>query len=139
MQWASLISSVQQLTPQRLQGRLMGAVESLGAICPAIGFALGGAIAVLGSPRTAFLVAGVGATLSTAAFLRLHIVSARADGDRSPRSDVGAARREEADARAEAADRARGGRWRASAPATPVSRRLAPFGMLTRVHARASP
>lgn len=73
VQWASLISSVQRLTPQDLQGRMMGAVESVGAIAPAVGFSLGGAIAALSSPRTAFLVAGIGATLSTAGFLRLHI------------------------------------------------------------------
>jgi MFS family permease len=73
VQWASLISSVQKLTPQGLQGRIMGAVESVGAIAPALGFSLGGALAALSSPRTAFFVAGVGATLSTVAFLRIQI------------------------------------------------------------------
>jgi hypothetical protein len=77
VQWASMISAVQRLTPQRLQGRLMGAVESLGAICPAIGFSLGGAITVLSSPRDAFLVAGIGATVGTAAFVRLGLSSPR--------------------------------------------------------------
>ncbi|HEY4896426.1 MAG TPA: MFS transporter [Solirubrobacteraceae bacterium] len=71
VQWASLISAVQKLTPQPLHGRLMGAVESLGAICPAIGFSAGGAIAVIASPRVAFLVAGIGASVCTIAFLRL--------------------------------------------------------------------
>jgi MFS family permease len=75
VQWASLISSVQRLTPQDLQGRMMGAVESIGAIAPAVGFSLGGAVTALSSPRDAFLVAGIGATLSTFAFLRLHIGS----------------------------------------------------------------
>jgi MFS family permease len=75
VQWASMISAVQRLTPQRLHGRLMGAVESLGAICPAIGFSLGGAIAVLSSPRGAFLVAGIGATVGTVAFVRLALRS----------------------------------------------------------------
>ncbi len=73
VQWAALISAVQRLTPQHLQGRLMGAVESLGAICPAVGFVLGSAITVLSSPRTAFLVAGVGASLCTIAFMRLRL------------------------------------------------------------------
>jgi len=77
VQWASLISAVQRLTPQRLHGRLMGAVESLGAICPAVGFSLGGAIAAIGSPRVAFLVAGIGATLSTTAFVRLPLAPAQ--------------------------------------------------------------
>lgn len=73
VQWASLISAVQRLTPQRLQGRLMGAVESIGAVCPAVGLSLGGALVVLSSPRVAFLVAGLGATATTAAFLRLFL------------------------------------------------------------------
>jgi hypothetical protein len=51
----------------------MGAVESLGAICPAVGFSVGGIIATLSSPRDAFLVAGLGATMSTAAFVRLPL------------------------------------------------------------------
>jgi predicted MFS family arabinose efflux permease len=73
VQWAALISAVQRLTPESLHGRMMGAVESLGAICPGIGLSLGGAIAALSSPRAAFLVAGVGASLSTIAFVRLPL------------------------------------------------------------------
>jgi MFS family permease len=73
VQWASLIGAVQRLTPQRLQGRLMGAVESLGALCPALGLSLGGALVALSSPRGAFLVAGLGATATTAMFLRLSL------------------------------------------------------------------
>jgi MFS family permease len=73
VQWAALISAVQRLTPERLHAQLMGAVESIGAISPGIGFALGGGIAALGSPRTALLVAGVGATASTIAFVRLPL------------------------------------------------------------------
>jgi MFS family permease len=84
VQWASLISAVQKLTPQDLQGRMMGAVESVGAVAPAIGFSLGGAITVLSSPRGAFLVAGVGATLSTAAFLRIHIGARPSEAPHAP-------------------------------------------------------
>lgn len=73
IQWPSLISAVQQLTPGPLQGRLMSAVGSLNALCPAIGFALGGSIAALSSPRVAMAVAGTVATLATIAFLRLPI------------------------------------------------------------------
>ncbi len=71
LQWPSLISVVQQLTPPQLHGRLMGAVESLGALCLALGLLLGGALVALSSPRAAFLVVGLGATATTAAFLRL--------------------------------------------------------------------
>jgi predicted MFS family arabinose efflux permease len=73
VQWAALISTVQRLTPQSLQGQMMGAVESLNAICPAIGLALGGALVALSSPRGALLVVGLGATLSTVAFMRLPL------------------------------------------------------------------
>jgi hypothetical protein len=48
-------------------------VESLGAISPGVGLLLGGAIAALSSPRSAFLVAGLGAALSTIAFARLPL------------------------------------------------------------------
>jgi Transmembrane secretion effector len=71
LQWPSLISVVQRLTPQGLHGRLMGAVESLGALSLAIGLPLGGTLVAVSSPRIAFLVVGVGAAASTAAFLRL--------------------------------------------------------------------
>ena len=52
---------------------MMGAVESIGAISPGFGFALGGVIAAAGSPRTALLIAGVGATTCTIAFVRLPL------------------------------------------------------------------
>jgi hypothetical protein len=71
VQWASLISAVQRLTPQSLQGRLMGAVESLGALCPAIGLTLGGALVALSSPRGAFVVVGLGAIATTGGFFIL--------------------------------------------------------------------
>jgi Major Facilitator Superfamily len=71
----ALISTVQQLTPEKLHGRLMGAVESLGALAIAVGLPLGGALVALSSPRTAFLVVGVGAMLSAVAFLRLSLRS----------------------------------------------------------------
>jgi MFS family permease len=73
VQWAALISAVQRITPQALHGQMMGAVESIGAISPGVGFVLGSAIVALSSPRTAFLVAGIGASLSTVAFVRLRL------------------------------------------------------------------
>ncbi|HEY2719981.1 MAG TPA: MFS transporter [Solirubrobacteraceae bacterium] len=77
LQWPSLISLVQRLTPPALLGRLMGAVESLGALCLAFGLLLGGGLAALSSPRIAFLVVGLGAIATTAVFLRI-----------TPRSDA---------------------------------------------------
>ncbi len=73
VQWAPLVSAVQLLTPQALQGRVMGAVESIGALCPAVGLSLGGALVALSSPRTAFLAVGLGAALTTVAFVRVPL------------------------------------------------------------------
>ena len=71
VEWASLISLVQRLTPQPLHGRLMGAVESLGALWLAVGLPLGGALVALSSPRAAFLVVGLGATAASVALFRV--------------------------------------------------------------------
>jgi MFS family permease len=68
VQWASLIGTVQLLTPERLHGRLMGAVESIGALCPLIGLPLSGLVMALSSPRFAFLLFGVAVTLTTLGF-----------------------------------------------------------------------
>lgn len=79
MQWIALITSVQEESPTGLQGRLMGLVESMGALCPAVGFSAGAAIAALSSPRTTFVVAGAGAALATCAF---GLLTARGYGAR---------------------------------------------------------
>jgi hypothetical protein len=79
VQWAPLVSAVQRLTPQALQGRVMGALEAIGALTPAIGLLAGGALVELASPRTAFLVVGIGAALTTFAFARVPL-----DGSSEP-------------------------------------------------------
>ena len=79
MQWAALISAVQRITPDQMQGRLMGAVESLGAIFPAFGYVLGSVITLAASPRIALLVAGVGVSICTIAFLRIPLDAKDAD------------------------------------------------------------
>jgi hypothetical protein len=73
IQWASLISALQQFTPAALLGRLMSAVEGIGALCPAIGFVLGGVVTQLSSPRAAFLVAGLVVTGATGVFYRMSV------------------------------------------------------------------
>ncbi len=72
LQWAPLISAVQRLTPAPLRGRVMGALESIGALFPAIGLAMGGAIVALSSARVGFLVLGIGGVLVTVLFARVH-------------------------------------------------------------------
>ncbi|MBA3809869.1 MAG: MFS transporter [Solirubrobacterales bacterium] len=94
MQWAALISAVQRLTPEKLLGQMMGAVESIGAIAPGVGFALGSGIVALSSPRVAFLVAGIGASLTTLAFVRLRLgghaqpAGTKPDADAAPPAAV---------------------------------------------------
>lgn len=83
MQWAPLVSAIQLLTPSHLHGRVMGAMESLGAISPAIGLSLGGALVAITSARTAFLVVGLGAALATLAFMRIPI-EAEATAESTP-------------------------------------------------------
>lgn len=80
VQWASLIGAVQRLTPPHLHGRLMGTVESIGAMCPLIGLPLSGLVLTLGSPRIAFLVFGLAAAAATVGFLRLWMGWRTADG-----------------------------------------------------------
>jgi len=87
MQWTSLISLVQRVTPENLHGRLMGAVESLGALCRAIGLPLGGVLVTLSSPRVAFLIVGLGAMLTIGALLGL---SRRTLKEGGPEDDTGA-------------------------------------------------
>jgi MFS family permease len=75
VQYAPVISALQQLTPTALRGRVMGLLESISAITPAIGLTLGGALVALGSPRFAFTVVGAGATLTALAFARIRLGS----------------------------------------------------------------
>ncbi len=60
VQWVTAISAVQELTAETMQARVMSVLESIGAAMPGVGFALGGLIATLVSPRMTFLVAGAG-------------------------------------------------------------------------------
>ena len=80
LQWPSLISVVQQLTPRDLHGRLMAAVESLAALCLAVGLMLGGGLVSLSSPRVAFILVGSGAIVTTGALLALASRALRTAG-----------------------------------------------------------
>src|SRR3954462_14903919 len=60
VQWVATISAVQELTAERMQARVMSVLESIGAAMPGVGFAEGGVVAALVSPRKTFLAAGSG-------------------------------------------------------------------------------
>jgi MFS family permease len=60
VQWVGVISAVQELTGSSMQARVLGVLESVAAAMPGVGFAVGGLIAAVSSPRVTFLVAGLG-------------------------------------------------------------------------------
>jgi len=60
VQWVSTISAVQEMTVAGMQARVMSVLESIGAAMPGLGFIIGGVIAATATPRTAFLIAGIG-------------------------------------------------------------------------------
>jgi MFS family permease len=81
VQWVAAISAVQELTPQAMQARVIGVLESIGAAMPGVGFLLGGAIAAARSPRATFLVAGAGV-------IAIVLLAAPLMGRKWPVSDV---------------------------------------------------
>ena len=60
VQWISVVTALQEATPADYQARIVSLLESLGAAMPGVGFLIGGALTALGSPRTAYAVAGAG-------------------------------------------------------------------------------
>jgi MFS family permease len=74
IQWVSVMTALQEATPPDYQARMSGLLESIGAAMPGVGFLLGGVIVTLGSPRTAFVIAGGGILLLVAIALALRAV-----------------------------------------------------------------
>jgi hypothetical protein len=72
MQWISVVTTLQEITPADFQARIVGLLESLGAAMPGVGYLIGGALVALGSPRTAYAVAGAGVLVLVAAALVLR-------------------------------------------------------------------
>jgi MFS family permease len=60
IQWIAVVTAIQEITPRDYQARVTGLLESLGAGMPGLGYLLGGGLTALGSPRTAYAVAGIG-------------------------------------------------------------------------------
>jgi MFS family permease len=70
VQWVAFLTLIQEAVADRLQARVMGLLESMGAAMPGLGFLAGGAMAAIWDPRVAFAVAGAGAMLLAPWFLR---------------------------------------------------------------------
>ena len=60
IQWVSVMTALQEVTPERLQARVVGLLESVASIMTGVGFLIGGLVTAAASPSTAFAVAGVG-------------------------------------------------------------------------------
>jgi predicted MFS family arabinose efflux permease len=60
VQWVSVMTALQESTPDNLQARITGLLESLTSATTGIGFLLGGVITAVASPPTAFAVSGFG-------------------------------------------------------------------------------
>jgi predicted MFS family arabinose efflux permease len=60
IQWVSVMTALQESTPQDLQARITGLLESIASAMTGVGFLLGGIITALASPSTAFFVSGIG-------------------------------------------------------------------------------
>ncbi|HWK27254.1 MAG TPA: MFS transporter [Solirubrobacter sp.] len=72
VQWVAVMTALQEATPGEFQARMSGLLESLGAAMPGVGFLAGGLIVAIGSPRSAFAIAGAGilALVALAAIVR---------------------------------------------------------------------
>jgi MFS family permease len=70
VQWIAVVTAVQEEVLHEYQARIVGLLESVAAAAPGVGFVLGGILASVWSPRTAFVVAGVGVVLVAAAMTR---------------------------------------------------------------------
>jgi MFS family permease len=60
VQWVSTVSAIQEMTRSAMQARVMSVLESTGAAMPGLGYLVGGLVTAGHSPRTAFLVGGIG-------------------------------------------------------------------------------
>lgn len=87
IQWVSVVTALQEATPPEYQARVVGLLESSLAAMPGIGYLIGGALTVLGSPRTAYAVAGIG-TLVLALVAMVALRQMRLDRLRRRRDDL---------------------------------------------------
>jgi predicted MFS family arabinose efflux permease len=67
VQWVSVMTAVQQDTPEELQARTTGLLESTASLATGVGFLTGGVLVSLTSPPTAFLVSGIAVIVLVAA------------------------------------------------------------------------
>jgi predicted MFS family arabinose efflux permease len=66
VQWVSVMTALQESTPDSLQARITGLLESLTSASTGVGFLIGGIVTAIFSPPTAFAVSGFGVVLLVA-------------------------------------------------------------------------
>jgi MFS family permease len=72
IQWVSVVTLLQGVAEPRRQAAVAGALEAVSWAMPALGFALGGAVAALADPRAGYVLAGVGVLTVTLAAVVLR-------------------------------------------------------------------
>lgn len=60
VQWVSVMTALQESTPDDLQARITGLLESVTSATTGIGFLIGGVVTAITSPPTAFAISGIG-------------------------------------------------------------------------------
>jgi MFS family permease len=60
IQWVSVMTALQESTPDDLQARITGLLESVTSAMTGVGFLIGGVITAITAPPTAFAVSGIG-------------------------------------------------------------------------------
>lgn len=63
VQWVTALTLLQESTPERRQASVAGVFEGVASLMPAVGYALGGAVAAIFDPRVGYLVAAAGVLL----------------------------------------------------------------------------
>ena len=81
IEWVALLTALQAATAPERQAVVMSLFEVLGTVMPGFGFALGGVIASVWSPRTAYAVAGAGVLVLVA----IGVIAVRRYRARQPR------------------------------------------------------
>ena len=67
VQWVALVTSIQAVTANPYQARVVAMLEAIASAMPGIGFVIGGIVAATLDPRASYAVAGVGVIIVLAA------------------------------------------------------------------------
>ena len=80
IQWVSVMTALQESTPQSLQARVTGLLESIASAMTGVGFLIGGTITAVSSPPTAYAISGIGVVVLVAVGAGLRLAQGRRPG-----------------------------------------------------------